>query len=63
MQQELFANEPPACVQDKIAENEARAADMQAHMDALQLSTAALQSRNDELVSCFTQSPTVCEHY
>ena len=38
------------CAQDKIAENEARAADMQAHVDTLRLSTAALQSRNNELV-------------
>ena len=36
--------------QDKIAEVDARAAGMQARMDALRKSNAALQQRNDELV-------------
>ncbi len=40
--------------QDKIADFDARAADMQARMDLLRKSNAALQQRNDELVCCLT---------
>ena len=36
--------------QDKIVENVARLADMQARMDALRMSNTALRDRNDELV-------------
>ena len=41
-------------VQDRILETDARLADMQERMDALRLSNAALQERNDELVCPFS---------
>ena len=52
----VVSSEVSTDAQDKLAENDARAADMQAHMDALRLSNAALQTRNDELVGPATDA-------